>query len=96
MSNFTVLVTALNDHAHNQVIDLLYVHNSSVVQLVDDVFRRLTVHNVQLSRCQIGSIAPRAFAGQEASLKNLNLQVNSRTTNETLLSHSPYNRLIAV
>lgn len=80
VSNFSILVAALNDHAHNQVIDLLYVHNSSVGQLVDDVFARLTVHNVQLSRCQIAGIAARAFAGQEASLKNLNLQDNQLTS----------------
>lgn len=74
--NFTTLLEALHGHANNQIIDLLYVHNSSVPELRDNMLNRLTVHNIQLSRCQIRSIGPRAFAGQEESLKNLNLQDN--------------------
>lgn len=78
--NFTTLIDALHGHASNQIIDLLYVHNSTIPELRDNVLSRLTVHNIQLSRCQIRSIGPRAFAGQEDSLKNLNLQENLITS----------------
>lgn len=77
--NFTTLMQALNDHAQSQIIDLFYVHNSSVVELRDNFLSLLTVHNVQMSRCQIKSIGSRAFAGQENTLKNLNLQDNHMT-----------------
>ncbi len=73
--DFPVLITALNEHAATQTIDLLYVHNSTVGELRDNLLSRLTVHNVQLSKCGIKTIGPRAFSGQENSLKNLNLQV---------------------
>ena len=75
--DFAVLVTALNEHAASQTIDLLYVHNSTVGELRDNLLSRLKVHNVQLSKCHIRTIGPRAFAGQEESLKNLNLQDNA-------------------
>lgn len=74
--NFTTLMEALNEHAQSQTIDLFYVHNSSVAQLPDDFLSLLTVHNIQMSRCQIRSIGARAFVGQETTLKNLNLQDN--------------------
>lgn len=77
--NFTTLMEALNDHAQSQTIDLFYVHNSSVVELRDNFLSLLTVHNVQMSRCQIRTIAPAAFVGQETTLKNLNLQDNQLT-----------------
>lgn len=74
--NFTTLMEALNEHAQSQTIDLFYVHNSTVVHLADDFLKLLTVHNIQMSRCQIRSIAAGAFVGQETTLKNLNLQDN--------------------
>lgn len=77
--DFPLLMTALNEHAASQTIDLLYVHNSTVGELRDNLLARLTVHNVQLSKCHIRAIGSRAFAGQEASLKNLNLQDNALT-----------------
>ena len=58
-----------------QTIDLLYVHNSSVVDLRDGIFQHVTINNLQLSGCNIRRIAAIAFQGQEQSLKNLNLQV---------------------
>jgi len=77
--NFTLLMEALNDHAQSQIIDLFYVHNSTVTELQDNFLSLLTVHNVQMSRCQIRNIEPRAFIGQETTLKNLNLQDNLLT-----------------
>ena len=77
--NFTTLMDALNQHAQSQTIDLFYVNNSTVTELRDNFLSLLTVHNVQMSRCQIKSIGARAFVGQEATLKNLNLQDNLLT-----------------
>ena len=57
------------------MIDLLYVHNSSVVDLRDGIFQHVTINNLQLSRCNIRRIGAKAFQAQENSLKNLNLQV---------------------
>lgn len=70
---------ALNEHAQSQTIDLFYVHNSTVIELRDNFLSLLTVHNIQMSRCQIKSIGARAFLGQETTLKNLNLQDNLLT-----------------
>ncbi|XP_057372454.1 uncharacterized protein LOC130693341 isoform X1 [Daphnia carinata] len=77
--NFTTLMDALNEHAQSQTIDLFYVHNSTVMELRDNFLSLLTVHNVQMSRCHIRNIQPRAFLGQETTLKNLNLQDNLLT-----------------
>lgn len=74
--DFAVLVQALDKYTRTTPIDLLYVNNSTVPRLGANVFANLRLHNVQLSSCQMRSIDPAAFAGQEQSLKNLNLQDN--------------------
>ncbi|XP_063237644.1 leucine-rich repeat and fibronectin type III domain-containing protein 1-like protein [Bacillus rossius redtenbacheri] len=70
------LLRALRRHAVGVPLDLLYVNNSSIAALPDDAFLGVRLRNVQLSGCRIRSIAPRAFTGQEESLRNLNLQEN--------------------
>ena len=59
--DFSTLVGALHQYAAQQTIDLLYVHNSSIVDLRDAVFQHVVINNLQLSRCDIRRIAPRAF-----------------------------------
>lgn len=72
-------MNALNKYARNKSIDLLYVNNSTINLLPDNIFVNLSLHNVQLSSCQISKIADHAFKGQENVLKNLNLQDNLLT-----------------
>lgn len=67
---------ALNKYVKNKPIDLLYINNSTVGDLTDDIFANLSLHNVQLSSCKISKISDGAFLGQEDVLKNLNLQDN--------------------
>ena len=74
--DFGVLLNTLKEYAGGQTIDLLYVHNSSVLELRDGTFKHVRINNIQLSRCDIRRIGPTAFQGQEDSLKNLNLQDN--------------------
>jgi len=73
--DLSVLTAALKEHGQGQVIDLLYVHNSTVNELRDNTFQHISVNNIQLSRCEIRRIGPAAFRGQEETLRNLNLQV---------------------
>ncbi|XP_059618718.1 leucine-rich repeat and fibronectin type III domain-containing protein 1 [Phlebotomus argentipes] len=77
--DFAVLVDALNKYAKAKPIDLLYVNNSTVESLENNVFANLRLHNMQLSSCSIRSIKDGAFSGQEQVLKNLNLQDNLLT-----------------
>lgn len=58
---------------------MLYVNNSTLDRLEDNVFANLRLHNVQLSNCNIKQIDIGAFNGQEKHLKNLNLQENLLT-----------------
>ncbi|XP_065358581.1 uncharacterized protein haf isoform X2 [Calliphora vicina] len=74
--HFPTLLEALNKYAKQKPIDLLYVNNSTVGHLPDDMFINLSLHNVQLSSCKISEISEGAFRGQELVLKNLNLQEN--------------------
>ncbi|CAD7079626.1 unnamed protein product [Hermetia illucens] len=74
--NFPVLIDALNRYAKNTPIDLLYINNSTIEKLENDVFANLQLHNVQLSSCKIKQIQDTSFKGQENLLKNLNLQDN--------------------
>lgn len=55
---------------------MLYINNSTIDKLTNNVFASLKLHNVQLSSCNIRSIDDGAFRGQEKLLKNLNLQDN--------------------
>lgn len=77
--DWTKLISALNKHARNTAIDLLYVNNSTIGTLKDLVFVNLKVHNIQLSGCKIKAVSGDAFKGQEQHLKNLNLQDNDLT-----------------
>lgn len=74
--DFPRLLQALEVYAATSVIDLLYVNNSTLTEIRDGSFRKVTLHNVQLSGCRIKNIQPGAFRGQERSLRNLNLQEN--------------------
>lgn len=76
MVDFTKLVHALDHYCRNIPLDLLYVNNSTVLQLKDSIFKNLQIHNIQISGCRIRSVSPGAFIGQEEFLKNLNLQEN--------------------
>lgn len=70
---------ALSTYAKQRPIDLLYINNSTINELPNNIFVNLSVHNVQLSSCQISKIQNGAFHGQETVLKNLNLQDNLLT-----------------
>ncbi|XP_058979954.1 leucine-rich repeat and fibronectin type-III domain-containing protein 3 isoform X2 [Musca domestica] len=74
--HFPTLLEALNKYVKQKPIDLLYINNSTVGDLTDDIFANLSLHNVQLSSCKISQISDGAFHGQEEVLKNLNLQDN--------------------
>nr|CAD7443747.1 unnamed protein product [Timema bartmani] len=76
MVDFPVLLSALDKYAASTPLDLLYVNNSTIVDISDGAFKNILVRNVQLSGCRIRTVAPGAFVGQEGSLKNLNLQDN--------------------
>ncbi|XP_055837999.1 leucine-rich repeat-containing protein 4B isoform X2 [Episyrphus balteatus] len=73
---FPLLLDALNKYARDKPIDLLYVNNSTIDELQDEIFINLRLHNVQLSSCKIKHIEDGTFKGQETVLKNLNLQDN--------------------
>ncbi|XP_055921790.1 TLR4 interactor with leucine rich repeats isoform X2 [Eupeodes corollae] len=73
---FPLLLDALNKYARDKPIDLLYVNNSTIEELQDEIFVNLRLHNVQLSSCKIKRIEDGTFKGQESVLKNLNLQDN--------------------
>ncbi|XP_022127855.2 leucine-rich repeat and fibronectin type III domain-containing protein 1-like protein [Pieris rapae] len=77
--DFPALLFALNSSARKITIDLLYINNSSVTELSDDLFVNLAIHNLQISSCKIKRIGENAFRGQGQFLKNLNLQDNELT-----------------
>lgn len=79
-ADFPTLLGALNTYAKGKPVDLLYVNNSTLERLEDNVFADLRLHNVQLSNCGIKQIDAGAFHGQEKHLKNLNLQENLLAT----------------
>lgn len=74
--DFTQLLDALDKYARSTPIDLLYINNSTIDKLENNIFSNLRLHNVQLSSCHIKVIDDGAFKGQEKVLKNLNLQDN--------------------
>ncbi|RZC05010.1 uncharacterized protein BDFB_002552 [Asbolus verrucosus] len=79
MVEWSKLLEALQKYASTTPLDLLYINNSTVGVLKDDIFVNLKVQNIQLSGCKISSVESGAFKGQEAHLKNLNLQDNDLT-----------------
>ncbi|KAL1490570.1 hypothetical protein ABEB36_013240 [Hypothenemus hampei] len=80
MVNWPKLLSALNKYATQTAIDLLYVNNSTIGVLQDNIIFNLKIHNVQLSGCRIRTVESAAFNGQEMHLKNLNLQDNELNT----------------
>ncbi|KAL1124192.1 hypothetical protein AAG570_001962 [Ranatra chinensis] len=76
MVDFPQLLKALDKFGRTAQIDLLYVNNSTVKSLTAGAFRNLKLTNLQLSGCRIRSVAPGAFEGLQATLKNLYLQDN--------------------
>ncbi|XP_068620790.1 uncharacterized protein haf [Battus philenor] len=74
--DFAALLTALNSNARKVSIDLLYINNSTIPVLGDDIFANLKIHNLQMSGCKMKKIEDDSFRGQGPYLKNLNLQDN--------------------
>ncbi|XP_063838208.1 leucine-rich repeat and immunoglobulin-like domain-containing nogo receptor-interacting protein 1 [Ostrinia nubilalis] len=74
--DFVALLAALNTSARGTAIDLLYINNSTIPVLKNDMFANLKIHNLQISGCNIKRIEDDAFRGQGPYLKNLNLQDN--------------------
>lgn len=77
--DFSRLLGALRAAVPNQELDLLYVTNSTIRSLPNNVFANIPVKNVQFSDCDLEAIAPGAFSGLESRLRNLNLAGNSLT-----------------
>ncbi|XP_012550007.2 leucine-rich repeat and fibronectin type III domain-containing protein 1-like protein [Bombyx mori] len=77
--DFSALMSALNLSVKNTAIDLLYVNNSSIPSLTDNMFVNLKIHNLQISGCKIRKIDDDTFRTQGPYLKNLNLQDNELT-----------------
>ncbi|XP_026322433.1 leucine-rich repeat transmembrane protein FLRT2 isoform X2 [Hyposmocoma kahamanoa] len=77
--DFQALIAALNISARNIEIDLLYINNSTIPALTNNMFSNLKIHNLQISGCKIRKIEDDAFRGQGPYLKNLNLQDNELT-----------------
>lgn len=74
--DFPTLVAALDKYTRTTPLDLLYINNSTIKKLENNVFSNLQLNNVQLSSCKLKQIEQNAFVGQESHLKNLNLQDN--------------------
>ncbi|KAJ2953847.1 hypothetical protein O0L34_g1478 [Tuta absoluta] len=77
--DFQALVSSLNASAKNIEIDLLYINNSTIPALTDNMFANLKIHNLQISGCRIKRVEDNAFRGQGPYLRNLNLQDNALT-----------------
>lgn len=77
--DFVALLAALNTSARGAAIDLLYINNSTIPILRNEMFANLKIHNLQISGCKIKRIEDDAFKGQGPYLKNLNLQDNELT-----------------
>ena len=74
--NFPMLASALGDYARDVPIDLVYVNNSAIVELPENVFRSLKISNLQLNNGKISKISPDAFRGLEDTLQGVNLADN--------------------
>ncbi|XP_076642288.1 leucine-rich repeat and fibronectin type-III domain-containing protein hattifattener [Halictus rubicundus] len=74
--DYEQLVSAMRRYAAKTTVDLFYVNNTTVGTLKNGSFAAFKVNNMQLSSCQIKTIEPDAFEGQENSLKSLNLKDN--------------------
>lgn len=74
-----MLLSTLNVNARKTSIDLLYVNNSTIPIISNEMFANLAIHNLQISGCKVKKIEDNAFKGQGQFLKNLNLQDNELT-----------------
>lgn len=74
--DFSRLLGALRAAVPNQELDLLYVTNSTIVSLPNNVFANIPVQNLQLSECDLEAVAEGAFSGLESRLRNINLAGN--------------------
>ena len=74
--NFPLLASALGKYARDIPIDLVYVNNSAVGELKENVFRGLKISNLQLNNAKISKISPNAFRGLEDTLQGVNLADN--------------------
>lgn len=77
--DFPILLSTLNISARKNTIDLLYINNSTIPVLSNEMFANLAIHNLQISGCKVNKIEDNAFKGQGQYLKNLNLQDNELT-----------------
>ncbi|OAD56411.1 Leucine-rich repeats and immunoglobulin-like domains protein 3 [Eufriesea mexicana] len=77
--DYEQLLSAMRRHVSKTVIDLFYINNSTIEILKNGSFATVKINNMQLSGCQIKTIEPEAFKGQENSLKSLNLKDNELT-----------------
>ncbi|XP_037068590.1 uncharacterized protein LOC119089889, partial [Pollicipes pollicipes] len=77
--DFSRLLGALRAAIPNQELDLLYVTNSTIASLPNNVFANIPVQNIQFSDCDLEAIADGAFSGLESRLRNINLAGNSLT-----------------
>ena len=77
--NFPMLASALGEYARDVPIDLVYVNNSAVAELPDNLFRGLKISNLQMNNAKISKISPNAFRGLEDTLQGLNLAENELT-----------------
>ncbi|XP_031828498.1 leucine-rich repeat and fibronectin type-III domain-containing protein hattifattener [Nomia melanderi] len=87
--DYEQLVSAMQRYASKSTVDLFYINNSTIGTLKNGSFAAFKVNNMQLSSCQIKTIEPEAFEGQENSLKSLNLKNNN-------ISEIPSNTLKAL
>ncbi|KAK9304569.1 hypothetical protein QLX08_004016 [Tetragonisca angustula] len=74
--DYEQLLSAMRRHVSKTAVDLFYINNSTIATLRNDSFSFVKVNNIQLSGCQIKTIEPDAFKGQENSLKSINLKDN--------------------
>ncbi|XP_012057851.1 PREDICTED: uncharacterized protein LOC105620986 [Atta cephalotes] len=77
--NYEQLLSAMRRYATKTSIDLFYITNSTIGVLRNNSFATLRINNIQLSGCNIKSIEPETFKGQENHLKSLNLRDNELT-----------------
>lgn len=73
------LLAVLNTSSRSTAIDLLYINNSTIPVLRNEMFANLKIHNLQISGCKIKKVEDDTFKGQGPYLKNLNLQDNELT-----------------
>ncbi|XP_023947331.2 leucine-rich repeat and immunoglobulin-like domain-containing nogo receptor-interacting protein 1 [Bicyclus anynana] len=74
--DFPNLLAALNSSARKISIDLLYINNSTISIITNEMFENLAIHSLQISGCKVKKIENNAFKSQGPYLKNLNLQDN--------------------